>query len=57
MPKDEAIMLNLEMETELTIQHAVRPALLDPMAFAYLCPRKRVTYFFDGKATHKKIQG
>lgn len=57
VPKDEAIMLNLEMETELNIQHAIRPALLHPMAYAYLCPRKRVTYFFDGNATHEKLQG
>ena len=57
VPKDEAIMLNLEMETELNIRHAIRPALLHPMAYAYLCPRKRVTYFFDGNATREKIQG
>lgn len=57
VPKDEAIMLNLEMETELNIQHAIRPALLHPMAYAYLCPRKRVTYFFDGNATQEKLQG
>ena len=57
VPKDEAIMLDLEMETDLNIQHAIRPALLHPMAYAYLCPRKRVTYFFDGKASHEKPQG
>lgn len=56
VPKDEAVMLNLEMETELNIRHAIRPALLDPMAYTYLCPRKRVTYYFDGKTTHEKVQ-
>jgi putative nucleotidyltransferase with HDIG domain len=56
IPKDQAIMLDLEMETELNIQHAIRPALLHPMAYAYLCPRKRVTYFFDGQHSHEKVK-
>ena len=57
VPKEQAIMLDLEMETELNIQHAIRPALLHPMAYAYLCPRKRVTYFFDGKTSQDKPKG
>lgn len=49
VPKDEAIMLDLKMEPTLHIRQAIRPDTLRPMVRAYLCPRKRVTYFFDGK--------
>ena len=51
VPKDEAIMLDLEMEPALNIRQAIRPDTLHPAVQAYLCPRKRVTYFFDGKAS------
>ena len=47
VPKDEAIVLDLEVETEINIAKSIRPALLTPKAAAYLNPRKRVTYFFD----------
>ncbi len=50
VPKEEAILLNLEQETELIIAKALRPALLPPMIYAYLSPRKRVTYYFDSSA-------
>lgn len=46
-PKEEAIMLDLEKETEINITKAISPALLPPKVAAYLNPRKRVTYFFD----------
>lgn len=51
VPKAEAIMLDLEVETELNIGKAVRPAMLPPAVYAYLSPRKRVTYFFDGDSS------
>ena len=57
IPKEEAIMLNLEMETSLSIRQAIRPGLLEPAVFSYLCPRKRVTYFFDGASAHENQQG
>jgi putative nucleotidyltransferase with HDIG domain len=47
VPKEEAIMLDLEVETEINISKSVRPALLPPKVAAYLNPRKRVSYFFD----------
>jgi hypothetical protein len=50
VPKDEAIMLDLEMEPALNIRQAIRPQMLQPLVHAYLCPRKRLTYFFDGKS-------
>lgn len=50
VPKEEAILLDLEQETEINITKALRPALLPPPTYAYLSPRKRVTYFFDSSA-------
>jgi hypothetical protein len=51
VPKDEAITVNLEIETDLQILKSIRPALLSPKVAAYLNPRKRITYFFDGGGT------
>ncbi|MGQ0708584.1 MAG: HD-GYP domain-containing protein [Rhodoferax sp.] len=48
VPKEEAIMLNLEEEPHINITKSIVPSLLPPRALAYLNPRKRVTYFFDG---------
>ena len=48
IPKEEAVVLNLETESELSISKVIRPALLPPPIYAYLSPRKRITYFFDG---------
>lgn len=48
VPKEEALMLDLEAEADISITKAIRPALLPPQVVAYLNPRKHVTYFFDG---------
>jgi hypothetical protein len=53
IPKEEAIMLNLEDTPDITITKAIAPALLPPKAMAYLNPRRRVTYFFDGTDANK----
>lgn len=47
VPKEAAIILNLEHEPEISITKAIRPATLPSKVVAYLNPRKRVTYFFD----------
>jgi putative nucleotidyltransferase with HDIG domain len=47
IPKEEAILLDLEQETGVNIVEAVRPGMLSPAAAAYLSPRKRIIYFFD----------
>lgn len=47
VPKEKAMILNLENELEISITKAIRPAALPPKVSAYLNPRKRVTYFFD----------
>jgi putative nucleotidyltransferase with HDIG domain len=47
IPKEKAIILNLEHEPEISITKSISPALLPPKVATYLNPRKRVTYFFD----------
>lgn len=51
VPKEEAILLDLETLPDVNISKAIRPALLSPEVFAYLSPRKRATYFFDATKT------
>jgi len=47
VPRDEAIMLDLEQETDINITKALRPIHLPPEVYEYLSPRRRVTYYFD----------
>lgn len=50
VPKQEAILLDLEDEKEINISRAIRPGQLLPEVFAYLSPRRRVSYYFDASA-------
>lgn len=47
VPKEEAIMVDLEAEPDVSITRAMRPQQLSADAYAYLAPRKRMTYYFD----------
>ncbi|MCB1907252.1 MAG: DUF3391 domain-containing protein [Rhodocyclaceae bacterium] len=47
VPKEEAIIVDLDDETSVNIAKAVRPNQLPRQVFDYLSPRKRVTYYFD----------
>lgn len=47
VPRDEALLLDLEQQPDLGIRRSVQPAKLPPAAAAYLAPRPRVTYYFD----------
>lgn len=49
IPKDEAVIINLERETELNIAKSLRPNQLSREVYQYLSPRKHVTYYFDPK--------
>lgn len=53
IPKEEAIMIDLEREPELNISKAIRPIQLPTPVYDYLSPRKRVTYYFDGDNVSK----
>jgi putative nucleotidyltransferase with HDIG domain len=47
VPKHEAILADLALETELSISKAIRPAQVPGEIYNYLSPRKRVSYYFD----------
>lgn len=47
VPKEEAILVDLENEADVTIVKAVRPAQVPPDVYRYLNPRKRVSYYFE----------
>lgn len=47
VPKDEAIILNLEEQPQLGIKRSLKPVHLPQAALSYLSPRKRISYFFE----------
>jgi putative nucleotidyltransferase with HDIG domain len=47
IPKNEAIILDLEDEPDINISRAIKPAQLPTIVFEYLNPRRRVSYYFD----------
>ena len=53
VPKDEAILVNLDREPGVSIAKAVRPAQLPRDVGNYLSPRRKVSYYFDARAPEK----
>lgn len=47
VPKDEALILDLEAVPELGIRRSLKPAQLPRDALDYLSPRQRICYFFE----------
>jgi HD-GYP domain-containing protein (c-di-GMP phosphodiesterase class II) len=47
VPRDEALIVDLEQVTDLGIRRSLRPTQLPPAALEYLAPRQRVAYFFE----------
>lgn len=47
IPKEEAILVDMQHEAEVNIAKAIRPAQLPREIFNYLNPRKQVSYYFD----------
>lgn len=47
IPRDEALVVDLEQETGLGIRRSLRPLHLPKATFDYLSPRKRMCYFFE----------
>lgn len=47
VPKEEAIILDLEQDLELNISKSLRPGQLPREIYNYLSPRQHVTYYFD----------
>lgn len=49
VPRDEAILIDLSLDSDLNIAKAIKPALVPRHIYNYLSPRKRVSYYFDAK--------
>lgn len=47
IPRDEALVVDLEDEPALGIHRSLKPLQLPKAAFDYLSPRKRMCYFFE----------
>ncbi|MBB1075628.1 HD-GYP domain-containing protein [Rhodoferax sp. 4810] len=50
VPKEEAILLDMDTQADLNIGKAIRPAQVPREVYIYLSPRKRVSYYFDAAA-------
>jgi len=55
VPKDEALLLNLADEPDLSVTATLRPASLPREVFEYLSPRSRISYFADGQAGKAQV--
>ncbi|MDD5028229.1 MAG: DUF3391 domain-containing protein [Rhodoferax sp.] len=55
VPKEEAILLDMEAELDINIAKALRPLQVTRDVYNYLSPRKRVSYYFD--ASSQKPRG
>jgi putative nucleotidyltransferase with HDIG domain len=47
VPKNEAIVVDLEQEPDVTVARTLKPRQLPQAVSDYLAPRKRMSYFFD----------
>lgn len=50
IPKEEAMMVDLELQPDLGITKALRPANVPMEVYNYLSPRRRVSYYFEASA-------
>jgi putative nucleotidyltransferase with HDIG domain len=53
VPKDDAILVELEEEPDVAISRTMKPAQLPQPVFDYLQPRKRMSYYFDTEAPRR----
>lgn len=51
VPKEDALILNLEEMPDLGIRRSLKPQFLPRAALDYLSPRARIAYFFDAVST------
>jgi len=49
VPRDEALLLDLEQQPGLSIRRSLQAAMLPAESFRYLMPRPRVAYYFDAE--------
>lgn len=53
IPKDEAILVDMDGESDVNIAKAIRPVQLPREIYNYLSPRKQVSYYFDAGSPGK----
>lgn len=51
VPRDEAILVDMDRESDLNIVKSIRPGQVPQEIYRYLSPRKRVSYYFDAGAS------
>jgi hypothetical protein len=49
VPKEEAMLLDMNQETDINIVKAIRPVQVPQHVYVYLSPGKRVSYYFDAR--------
>lgn len=49
VPRSEAIVVDLEQDSEVTVVKTLKPQQLPPAVFDYLSPRKRTSYYFTAE--------
>lgn len=47
VPREEAIMVDMDRESDLNIVRSIKPVQVPKEIYSYLSPRKRVSYYFD----------
>jgi putative nucleotidyltransferase with HDIG domain len=57
LPREEAMMIDLDREVDLNIARSVKPTQVPKEILAYLSPRKRVSYYFDAKEQAQGANG
>jgi len=53
IPREEAILVDMESESDVNIAKAIRPAQLPREIHNYLSPRQQVSYYFDAGTPNK----
>lgn len=51
VPRERAILVDLESEPEVSIGRALKPEQLPKPVYDYLAPRRRLTYYFDSESS------
>ncbi|MFZ6843643.1 HD-GYP domain-containing protein [Undibacterium sp. RuTC16W] len=57
IPRDDALVINLEYEQSLGIHRSLKPLQLPKAAYDYLSPRKRLCYFFERGREIEALEG
>jgi len=53
VPREQAILVELESEPDFSISRAILPDQLSQPIYEYLSPRRRVTYYFDAEPNRR----